>query len=208
MTKAPMAKDRHKPKQAAILCAAADLFVQHGYDGTSTEMIAEAAGVSRQTIYNQFENKEALFRAIATELVAEIVVSLGEAVKSGADVRETLLALAQRLLKMLVHPKVVALHRLMLTEMPRFPELGRAIYDSGPATTEAELAAYLHEQARLGRLQIDEPRLAAQQFFALTVHHLKFKTMMGLAADIGEDEITAQSEAAVATFLRAFGPPK
>ena len=65
-------KESRKPKQAAVMQAATGLFVRHGYDGASTEMIAERAGVSRQTIYNRFESKEALFLAIAKNLVHEV----------------------------------------------------------------------------------------------------------------------------------------
>jgi TetR/AcrR family transcriptional repressor of mexJK operon len=50
-------------KRAAILDAAMALFPARGYDGASVEAIAQAAGVSKLTVYSHFADKEALFGA-------------------------------------------------------------------------------------------------------------------------------------------------
>lgn len=193
-------KKQRRPKQAAIIDAAADLFVLHGYDGTSTEMIAEKAGVARQTIYNQYESKQALFLAIATDLVQEIVAPLSE-VERSADVRETLLALGRRALTTLLTPRLIALRRLLITEAPRFPELGRAAYETGVLVVESKVASYLKEQ---GQLRVPDPMLAARQFMALMMHPVEIRTEFGVSPGTDED-IARHIEAAVDTFLRAFG---
>src|SRR5689334_16283303 len=54
-------------KRAAILRAATGLFLASGYDGTSLAKIADAAGVSKATLFKQFPTKAALFDAIVTE---------------------------------------------------------------------------------------------------------------------------------------------
>lgn len=43
-----------------ILAAAAEVFAQHGFRGSTTRRIAEAAGVNEITIFRQFGSKEAL----------------------------------------------------------------------------------------------------------------------------------------------------
>lgn len=194
-------KERRKPKQAAIIHAAAELFVQHGYDGTSTEMIAEKAGVSRQTIYNQFDRKEALFLAIAADLVHDVIAPLAEAVERSRELRETLVAFGRRMLDTLLHPRTIALYRLVVTEAPRFPELGRAVYEAGPMAAENEVAGYLAGQ---NQLKISDARLAARHFLALIVHPIEFKVQLGIGMDAGDPEIVHHLEAAVDTFLRAY----
>ena len=51
------------------------LFAEHGYEGTSVRMIAEAAGTSPGLLYNYFENKQALLHAIFEESMADMQAS-------------------------------------------------------------------------------------------------------------------------------------
>ena len=83
-------------KRDLILKTAHDLFLVQGFEGTSIDQIAEAAGVSRQTIYNNFDSKEALFKAIAGALADHVVEPLlNEDLQTG-DVESTLTDLAGR----------------------------------------------------------------------------------------------------------------
>src|SRR6266478_6177368 len=62
---------RTAEKRAAVLEAAAKLFLSGGYLGASMDEIADLAGVSKQTVYTYFSNKEALFAAMASALSNE-----------------------------------------------------------------------------------------------------------------------------------------
>ncbi|MBX9764445.1 MAG: TetR/AcrR family transcriptional regulator, partial [Pseudomonadaceae bacterium] len=48
-------------KRKAILEAAKSLFLSRGYDGSSMDVIAAEAGVSKLTVYSHFTDKETLF---------------------------------------------------------------------------------------------------------------------------------------------------
>lgn len=52
------------PGRRGVLDAAAELFVTHGYEGTTVRKIAAAAGIKAGSIYHHFDNKEALFLAV------------------------------------------------------------------------------------------------------------------------------------------------
>src|SRR5258708_20840717 len=52
---------RSEQKRRMILQSAEELFLTRGFDGTSMDEVAVHAGVSKQTVYNQFPNKAALF---------------------------------------------------------------------------------------------------------------------------------------------------
>lgn len=61
---APHATTRDQARaqtRAALLASAEQRFLAHGYQGTSLEEIAEAAGYSKGAVYSNFESKEALF---------------------------------------------------------------------------------------------------------------------------------------------------
>ena len=142
-------------KRDLILKTAHDLFLVQGFEGTSIDQIAEAAGVSRQTIYNNFDSKEALFKAIAGALADHVVEPLlNENLQTG-DVESTLTDLAERALALMVLPSTLALHRLVVTEAPKFPEVARQIYESGAARAAQALATYLAHQSARGILAVD-----------------------------------------------------
>ena len=200
----PKKAQRHRPKvkQRAIIEAADELFLKHGYDGTSIDMIAERAGVSRQTIYNQYESKEALFSAVTTDFVQEILLPLTASIERSDGLRETLIAFASRLMTALLLPRTRALYRLTITEAQRFPALGRAVYAAAVEATERNLASYLRAQSEL---QVPDPIISARQFFALVSHPINLKINLGIEIDPDDRELPEHLYAAVDTFLRAFG---
>ncbi len=194
----------HASKRDAIVEAAAELFVSRGYDGASMDVIAEAANVSRQTIYNQFESKEELFRAIIDNLVDEFMAPLAKASRR-TGIRETLIAFAEHTLELLVRPKFVALYRLALTETTRFPDFGPSIYEAGALRAQETIAEYLREQAQSGSLELADPFIAAGQFMALTGRDTELKALFGVESRLSPQEIRRRAKAGVDVFLKAYG---
>ncbi len=190
--------------RGAIVKTAADLFLRRGYAGTSMDLIAAEAGVARQTIYNQFESKESLFRAIFSALADEAMTPLAVAAQKGGAVRATLLQLARSHMTHMLSPTKLALHRLVVAEVEQFPELGRAIYDAGATRVVAHLADFLRQQTRLGHLEVPNPEIAAAQFLGMLVGLQQFRALMKV--EVTEREIDVTATAAVDTYLRAFEP--
>mgnify|MGYP000991725458 CR=1 FL=1 len=193
---------RHKTssKRSRLLEAAAKLFVLHGYDNTSIEMIADAAQISRQTIYNQFGSKDALFIAIAKELTGDLTASIAHPLDVGHNLARTLETFGRQVLSLVVADRNLAIYRLVLTEVSRFPELSRAVLECGIAVTESQIANYLAAQSGL---RLDDPRFAARAFLALIVHPIHMRAQLGKKPS--QREIAAHVKAAVALFLRAYG---
>jgi AcrR family transcriptional regulator len=57
-------RNRERTRQE-IMASALKMFRDQGFDNVSVEMICEAAGVSRATFFNYFQQKEAIFMAVA-----------------------------------------------------------------------------------------------------------------------------------------------
>lgn len=75
MTDASPPRSRRSPaKHRAILAAAADAVVADGYNATTIEQIAAAAGVGKQTIYRWWPSKPALFVEVYNDLVPQDVL--------------------------------------------------------------------------------------------------------------------------------------
>ena len=58
----PSAKERKPYNMDAIVDVAVQVFLRHGYDGASLDQVAEAAGITKASIYYHAEGKEALLK--------------------------------------------------------------------------------------------------------------------------------------------------
>ena len=157
-------------KRAAIARAATELFLAQGYHATSTEQIASAAGVSKQTVYNQFGDKERLFREIVlgvtatAEAFADGTGGAMRGVDTPSGLDAALRTLARRYLTTVMNPQVLALRRLVISEATRFPDLAATYYERGPSRVLAALGGLFTGFAEQGLLRTADPARAAADF--------------------------------------------
>ena len=201
---APEALSREK--RQAILDGAGRVFAEHGYEGASMAAITAEAGVSKGTVYHHFSGKAELFGAYVAEQCTHNLEPWFDKAGSSRDARAALRDLGLRVVRLLLSPAALVIDRVVMSEASRFPELARAFYDAGPARGLAALARWLADQAREGRLAVDDPEFAAEQFFSLCQHPAILRRKLGLAPTMGEAEMARVVDAAVAMFLRAYTP--
>jgi TetR/AcrR family transcriptional repressor of mexJK operon len=198
--------DSESPKRLLVLDAAAGLFMAHGYGAVSMDAVARAAGVSKATLYAHFSSKDQLFATIIGVACRE-KIALGALLPADAtDVGAALATFGDRLLRFFLDERPLALHRVVIGESTRFPELGRAFYDNGPAALHAMFGAWLAGQTEAGRLAVSDPMMAAEQFVGMLRTSLFLRASLGLARAT-DDEIDATVSGAVTTFLKAYAAP-
>jgi TetR/AcrR family transcriptional repressor of mexJK operon len=199
---------RSTRKRRAILEAATAVFLRNGYLGTSMDEIAALAGVSKQTVYKHFADKERLFVEIVTSTVEEISDPVHEEVLNIADsgdIEADLRDLARRQLARVMQPRLLQLRRLVIGEASRFPELGATFYERGPGRTIAALAPSFERLAARGVLRLEDPALAAAQF-----NWLIMSAPINQAMLLGSDktptpaELRRYADDGVRTFLAAY----
>src|ERR1700674_4929448 len=113
-----------------ILDVATELFLAQGYGLTTIEALARRAGISKRTFYHRFADKAVLFGAVVHRIVERMRPP------PGAPLHEVLKRLVGMVLHAALSPPAIALHRLMVAESARFPELARALHAEG-ASQEA-----------------------------------------------------------------------
>lgn len=129
---------RAEQTRAGILAAAQRLFLERGFQATSTDAILAEAGVSsKETLYRYFASKEELFVAVLGTLTTEQPDFLARlaALPPPRDVRalrESLTTAARAILTLMCQPAYLALWRTMIAEAPRFPQLGAAFFSAIP----------------------------------------------------------------------------
>jgi TetR/AcrR family transcriptional repressor of mexJK operon len=195
-------------KRRAILAAAATVFLQKGYLGTSMDEVAALASVSKQTVYKHFADKERLFAEIVAATVDEVSDPVHEVVlhlDETGDLEAGLRDLARRQLAMVMQPRLLRLRRLVIGEAARFPELGRTFYERGPERTIDALAVVFEQLAERGALDVDDPRLAAAHFNWLVMSiPLNQAMLRGTDEPASPEELDGYADAGVRAFVRAY----
>ncbi|MDT7742891.1 MAG: hypothetical protein QOE59_1969 [Actinomycetota bacterium] len=200
-------------KRAAIARAATELFLSQGYRATSTEQIASAAGVSKQTVYNQFGDKERLFREIVlgvtatAEAFADGVAEAMRGVDTAAHLDTALRALARRYLATVMDPQVLALRRLVISEATRVPDLAATYYERGPSRVLAALGALFAGLVEQDLLRAPDATRAAADFAFLLVGRALDEGMFRVGDPVLTPAgIDRTADHAVDVFLAAHGP--
>lgn len=164
-------------KRGAVLAAAMGLFVELGYASTSMEEVARRAGVAKQTVYNHFGSKKALFEAIVEQICDELMTVVNLDASQDAAPADVLDDFARRFVELMVEPVSIGLFRLLAAEAHHFPELSEAIFRSGPDRMVADLARYLQTQHRAGRLHVPDPALSAETLMGSLRGNLEIKAL-------------------------------
>ncbi|GAA3875045.1 TetR/AcrR family transcriptional regulator [Streptomyces sedi] len=195
-------------KRAAILTGAFTVFARKGYADACVKEIAAEAGVAKPTVYNHLTDKATLFRgaleAKAQAKLVERIAAIEPLHAPGDDLPAALRAVCRRLLEVHGDPDSCALRRLLYAEVGRFPEVLELVSAYGPHRVVHALADPLGRLTLAGRLTADEPALAAEQLMALLTGPMEVRSRMGTRA-VSVDESREVADAAVATFLRAYG---
>ncbi|MGD2119389.1 MAG: TetR/AcrR family transcriptional regulator [Chromatiales bacterium] len=191
-------------KQVAIIEAATRIFLQQGYSNTSMDAIAREAGVSKQTIYNHYGNKQALFSDIITQHCQDVLLTMLETEHARQNTAAALSEFAETLLSIILQPSVLALHRLIIAESARFPELGELYYRVGPERGNRVVAKYLEQQCTSGHLRIDDCYLAAQQFTGSLIGSLRTKALV-LNQPVELGDIRSVVDYTVSCFMALHG---
>jgi AcrR family transcriptional regulator len=201
---------RSDRRRQAIIRAATEVFLRHGYVGATTDEVAARASVSKQTLYKQFADKQRLFAEVILETTVQLVdglTTVAGTLRDTDDVRTGLRELAAGFHRGLLDPDVLRLRRLIIAEADRFPAVGRAWFDRGFDRSLVILGESLQQLADRGLLRrLGDPTLAAYQFAGLVMYQPMNQTMFaGTDALPSAETLDRIADAAVETFLGTYG---
>jgi TetR/AcrR family transcriptional repressor of mexJK operon len=184
-----------------ILEFATELFLDQGYGLTTIEALARRAGISKRTFYHRFADKAVLFGAVVHRIIERVRPPPGVPLLEGATLHEVLRRLAGLILHAALSAPAIALHRLMVAESARFPELARALNAEGATQEAISLISGL-----LAR-ELDSPDFtaAAREFAALQFLQLVIvvpqRRALGFDKPMSPAELETWADSAVRLFL-------
>jgi AcrR family transcriptional regulator len=136
VTMEPRPSKRVQRTREQIRTAAHRLFLRQGYLATSTDAILAEAGVSsKETLYRHYASKEDLFADVLAHLTME---QPGFSEKLMAlptphdlpSLRQALTQFSREILLMTSQPEYLPLVRMIIAEVPRFPQLGPLFFST------------------------------------------------------------------------------
>lgn len=155
---------RESAKRQVILQVARAAFLNQGYERTSMEGVAQAASVSKTTVYAHFPTKADMFRAVVAEHCQAQMGLAAHLDWLPPDPATALTLFARRLVGIFAWPDTVAMSRIVLAEVARFPELRDAIIAAAVDPVHKALADVLWRATREGKLAVDDPEFVADLF--------------------------------------------
>lgn len=190
-------------KRTAIVGAATTLFLQSGYDRTSLAKVADLAGVSKATLFKQFPTKAALFEAIVAE--SWNTDGTTEIHPAPGDLEEGLTSIGHGYVELLNRPGMTDLFRIVIAEVPRFPELGQTQFDLGKMPYFDSVRRYLDAEREAGTAELDDAELAATQFLGMISNYVFWPRLLLVHWSPEDDAVAHVVHEAVAMMMSRYG---
>lgn len=202
MTALPKRQQNRIERERRILKAALKIFSETGYTGANMDAVALEAGLSKPTLYQYFQSKEALFSAMMLG-ERDRMMDVFEHPSREGMVRD-LLSFAWDYADTVMRPDMLSLARLIIGEVQRFPEIGHAYQEVGPDRLLSGMMAYLESQRHHGRLEFVDSELAAQDLWGLILSAPRTQALYMPDREPRRTELARYIHNGLRVFLKAY----
>lgn len=192
-------------KHAAILKSAVKLFLKKGFHNTTMDAIADAARVTKQTVYAHYHSKEELFKQMILELCRKHTPEASLLADPGKKVEALLFELGLGFFNMLTSPEGLAAARLVVGEATRHPKLAEMYYDSGTLGMMHAVADFLKQCNKRGQLSINDVESAASFFIALLKGRYHLRMVLCIKPSPTSKEKEEHVQEVVRMFMALYG---
>jgi len=196
-------KKRRTPprKNAIVLAAAEQAFIEFGYAGVSVDEIAERAGVSKRTVYSNFASKQVLYEEVVKKLCGEVVPTEIDPKTLHEDPEKVLLKVSVAFLEALYLPRQIAFFQTAVADSRQMPEAGKMVFEGPVTRTQNVFDHYFRTQAQRGVLEFPNIDIAASQFVAILKTNLHVCLMLSHAADVSHAALQDIARSSIHIFL-------
>ncbi len=196
-------RPRDLEKRAAIVDAAAGLFLERGIAATTMEAVAERASVSKMTLYSHFPDKPVLLAAVFDRNLKAL--ELPELVDDAdASPVDRLSEFGVRLVLFLTRPEIVRAARVAAAGADDFPDLAAAFFAAGPAVVIKTVGAFLAAVQTREKLRIPDPELAAEQLVAAWLGVDQLRQSLGVGGPPTLHAVSRRVKSSTEVFFRGW----
>lgn len=192
-------------KREQILEAAVQEFQERGFAGASMDRISERANVSKRTVYNHFESKEALFKAIVELIFDEISETLDVVYDPEKPIEGQLLALAHAEGKLMRSKRFMRLVRMAMSEVIRDPALAAEMNAKSEAVSVFN--DFMTAARNAGAIDTSDPADAGAEFMSLIKGRAFWPYILN-GGNVSDAEMERIVQSSVKTFTARFATRK
>lgn len=183
---------------------ALELFLEHGYEGTSMNAIAAAAGTTKPSLYARFPAKEDVFRAVLGWALTRRDWPVPEPPPPDPeDLGAALNAIAHAAVSRSLNPSIIKLEQIAIAHASRYPDIARRTYGTGFWPRKKLVVDLLLRHASTGAIVADEPDSLAELFLGMVGAQSRLASF-GIVREPAEQ--VRRTDAAVQLFLRSLRP--
>ena len=190
-------KARRNGSRQAIVAAAERLFLERGFGSVSMDELAEAAGVARRTLYNQFASKEEIFREMLLRVSGQLETAFPPGIETQGDVEDVLRLVACMILELHKRPEYLGFLRMVVADSRQFPWIAEEFAAVMEPQTE-RFTRYLAHLTVMGILDCRNPLLVAHQFMGM-LNELSLWPWM-----TGRESVPVPAEEVIEETIRMF----
>jgi AcrR family transcriptional regulator len=199
-----MVRTKSDDKRREIIRVAAESFQELGFERTSMLTIAERMRGSKQTLYNYFDSKEALLRAVLDFDVGDAAdKALGKSQRE-KGLRGQLARAGENYLERQLTPLAISRIRLVATQ-PAETGIGEDFYRNILCPAWKRVAEVFNALMAEGKLRRADPWVAVMHFKGLVTQDLLERHLLNAAKQTDSKEIKVAVKQAVDAFLRIYG---
>jgi AcrR family transcriptional regulator len=198
----PAGKPDHMSR---ILDAASALFLELGFERTSTADIASRAKISKREMYTHFDDKRAILSAVITKLQKDLSSQMDVVWSTSGDLRTVLLHAGTTIFDFIISEKFRNVFRIVAAESFHDPATAKTFYLLGPSAGRKQTAKYLERQMKAGALRKADALQAADDFLDLVIT-ARFMTMIALGCKERGMKASYHVEHVVDVFLTYYAP--
>ena len=198
-TQAQSADIEERLREAAI-----DVFLVSGFDGAKMEAIAQAAGITKRTLYARYSDKSALFSDIVVWASARFHVSEMPEEITEWDLPKGLMLIARSALKRALDPDVMRLNKLIIKESARISDFSTRTYSTTWSPRVKAVADLLAVHQKAGNIAVENVEIAAELFVSMVAQRTLWMALSNASRPIEMEE--SHMRQAVELFLRGIQP--
>lgn len=146
------------------------MFLDRGFDLTTMDAIATAAGVSKRTLYARYADKTALFDAAVQQAIERWIVPPDQLrALATDDLEATLVAIARMRIAAVMSPEGLKIQRIIHAASFRFPNVLSAVFEQSNQPVVEFLADVLRHHNQAGTIRVERPYDAALIFMTMVI---------------------------------------
>ena len=188
-------------RRQEIVALVAPLFLERGYEPVTIDDIVARIGGSKRTLYERFGGKAGLFEMVIKDYCATVHRDLFTGIDKHASIEKQLVVIGTHFLNLILHPRILEQHRLMVSMGRSFPSVAQMFFKAGPQTAYDLIANWIRQQQAAGKLREGDASVQAELFLDMLTGKHQLALLTSSFNFTSPKEIAKTVKAAARVFL-------